>query len=160
MPLCPRRAVELSRRLPGRPWKSFWLMNSRRSSPVSARLWSIFPVLVLRRRPGRPPVRRIQNVAVAPPLQRRHRRLLLLQAIQVFQEQQPGGLFGVIEPLVQPASFHRTSSMFLKTCSNEKLWKGRNDCNLKNLQGLPRRGWVRDGDRWNPAPFPNPGSDS
>jgi hypothetical protein len=39
------------------------------------------------------------------------RGFVVFEGVEVFQKEQPGGLLGVVE-------FERTSSMFLKACSN------------------------------------------
>ena len=39
----------------------------------------------------------VEDVSVFLPLQLRLRRLVLLQAVELFQEQEPGGLFRVIQ---------------------------------------------------------------
>jgi len=42
---------------------------------------------------------------------------ILLERVEILEEEEPGSL-GVVESVVQPASLRRTSSMFLKACSN------------------------------------------
>ena len=54
-------------------------------------------VLVLRRGPAFPAVRLVEDEGVFLPLQRGFVGLVLLQPVEVFQEQQPGGLLGVVE---------------------------------------------------------------
>ena len=44
------------------------------------------------------------------------------QILQVFQEEEPGGLLGVVEFGGAAGLFRRTSSMFLKACSNMGTW--------------------------------------
>jgi len=43
---------------------------------------------------------------------------VLLERVEILEEEEPGSLLGVVESVVQPASLRRTSSMFLKACSN------------------------------------------
>jgi hypothetical protein len=45
-------------------------------------------------------------------------RLVGFEGVEVFQEEQPRSLLGVVEFAGAPGSFQRTSSMFLKACSN------------------------------------------
>ena len=54
-------------------------------------------VLVLRRGPAFPAIRLVEDVGVLLPVQRGLVGLVLLQPVEVFQEQQPGGLLGVVE---------------------------------------------------------------
>jgi len=54
-------------------------------------------VRVFRRRPAFPAVVGIEDEGILLPLQRRLGGLVLLEAVEVFQEQQPGGLLGVVE---------------------------------------------------------------
>ena len=63
-------------------------------------------------------VRIIQDEAVIVVLQPGFQDLVLFQAFEVFQKGQPGGLLRVGESGGAPASFHSTSSIFLKVCSN------------------------------------------
>jgi hypothetical protein len=54
-------------------------------------------VLALRCGPFIPAIAPVEDIAVFPAIQPRLGRLVLLQPVQVFQEQQPGGLLGVIQ---------------------------------------------------------------
>ena len=54
-------------------------------------------VLALRRGPALPAVGLVEDEGVLLALQRGLRRLVLLQPVEVLQEQQPGGLLGVVE---------------------------------------------------------------
>ena len=54
-------------------------------------------VLVLRRSPAFPLVLLFQQESVRPAFQVGHHRLVALQRVQVFEEQQPGGLLGVVQ---------------------------------------------------------------
>ncbi len=56
-----------------------------------------FPVLVLRRGPSGPAEFRGEDVGVFPTLQRGDGGFFVLQAVEVFQEEEPGRLLGVIE---------------------------------------------------------------
>ncbi len=76
------------------------------------------PVPALRRGPPIPSIRLLEDEGVLLPLQLGFDRLVLLQAVQIPQEQQPGGLLGVVQLGGAAGLFQRTLSMFLKTCSN------------------------------------------
>ena len=54
-------------------------------------------VFALRRGPAFPPVRLVENEAVALALQLGLVRLVLLQRVEIFQEQEPGGLLGIVQ---------------------------------------------------------------
>jgi hypothetical protein len=58
-----------------------------------------------------PAVRRIEDERIRLPRQRRHGRLILLQPVQIFQEQQPRGLLGTVQ-------FRRASRLFAKRAVN------------------------------------------
>ncbi|MCU0752706.1 MAG: hypothetical protein MUF86_07520 [Akkermansiaceae bacterium] len=74
--------------------------------------------LGFRGRPFRPAAGGIEGVGIFFPFQFGFGGFVGFEGIEVFQEQEPGTLLGVIHSLVHPASFQRTSSMFLKVCSN------------------------------------------
>jgi len=54
-------------------------------------------MMTLRRGPTLPSVRLIEDVGVGPAFQGGLGLLVLLKVVQILQEQQPGGLFGVVE---------------------------------------------------------------
>jgi hypothetical protein len=51
-------------------------------------------------------------------LQRGFISAVLLKSVEVFEKEQPGGLFGVIEFGSTAGFFRRASSTFLNACSN------------------------------------------
>jgi hypothetical protein len=55
------------------------------------------PVLVFRCSPTLPAIGGVEDVAVWLPLQRGFIGAILLEPVEVFQEQEPRGLFGVIQ---------------------------------------------------------------
>ena len=75
-------------------------------------------VLALGRGPGFPAVGLVEDEGVFLAFQRGLVGLVLLQAVEVFQEQEPGGLLGVVEFGGATGLLPETSSMFLKACSN------------------------------------------
>ena len=65
---------------------------------ASQRLVVVEPAgLVLRRRPGLPPIRFVEDVAELVPFERGFSGFVRLKAVEVFEEEQPGRLLGVIE---------------------------------------------------------------
>ena len=73
------------------------MTKSIRSSPVSAWSWSKAPSGLLGRGPARPAVLFIDDEACIAALQLGLAGPSRLQIVEIFEEQQPGGLLGVIE---------------------------------------------------------------
>jgi len=77
-------------------------------------------VLALGRGPFVPAVGLVEEEGVLLALEGGFIGFVLLERVEVFQEEEPGGLLGVVQ-LRGAAGFfavRRTSSMFLKACSN------------------------------------------
>ncbi|HEY6990067.1 MAG TPA: hypothetical protein VH369_16855 [Bryobacteraceae bacterium] len=77
-----------------------------------------FAVLAFRRGPGFPAVGRVEDVGVLFAVQRGFVGFVLLEAVQVFQEEEPGGLFGVVELGGAAGLFPEDVVDVLNTCSN------------------------------------------
>jgi len=75
-------------------------------------------VLALGRGPTLPAGGLVEDVGVSLPVQSGFGGFVLLEAVKIFQEEEPGRLLGVVELRDAPASFRRTSSILLKACSN------------------------------------------
>ena len=78
---------------------------------------AVFP---LRRSPLFPAVGLIEDEGVFFAGERSFVGSVLLQTIEVFQEEEPGGFLCVVELGGTTGSLRRTSSMFLKACSNRE----------------------------------------
>jgi hypothetical protein len=63
------------------------------------------PIFTSGRRPVLPPIRLVEDVGVFLSVNLGFRDFVLLEAIKVFEKQQPGGLFGVVK-------FGRTAGLF------------------------------------------------
>ena len=74
-------------------------------------------ILASRCGPFAPAVWLVEDEGVLLSLQRSFIGSILLQAVQVFQEEEPRGLLGVVEFGGAACFFRRTSSIFLKACS-------------------------------------------
>lgn len=78
------------------------------------------------RGPAVPSVGGIENVGIFPAFESGLGALVFLKIVEIFQEKEPGGLLGIVE-FGGTAGFQRTSSIFLKACSNMVLGDQQHD---------------------------------